>query len=162
MALVRWEPARELQSIHDEVSRLFGTFFDTQAGGGLGNSGWATRRWIPAIDLVEMQDHYLLHADLPGVSGKDVKVELDGEVLTVSGERKSEQRTSSDGYARLERATGSFSRSFSLPEGVDPESVKASFEQGVLEVQIPKPEQRKPRRVEISVGGQDSDREQQG
>jgi HSP20 family protein len=150
MAITRWEPARELQSIQHEMNRLFGSFFDTPTT--LGN-GTGPRRWIPAMDLVEEGDHYVLRADLPGLSEKDVNVELEQNVLTVSGERKTEHKERREGFRRVERAWGSFSRSLTLPEGVDPDSVKASFNNGVLEVSIPKPEQHKPRRVAISVGG---------
>src|SRR5262245_55332190 len=149
MAIIRWEPAREIGSLQQEVNRLFGTFFDTQAGVGNGT----LRRWIPAMDLVEEGDEYVLRADLPGLGEGDVKVELEYDVLTISGERKSEHSEQREGYRRIERASGSFSRSLTLPEGIDPGGVKADFEQGVLEVRGPKPEPRKPRRVQIGVGG---------
>jgi HSP20 family protein len=149
MAVIRWEPARELQSIQQEMNRLFGSVFDTQAGG---RNVDALRRWIPAMDLVEEGDHYVLRADLPGVEEDQVKVELEENVLTISGERKSKSEERKDGYYRIERASGEFSRSLTLPEGVDPEAIKASFDKGVLEVSIPKPEERKPRRVAINVG----------
>ncbi len=151
MALIRWEPARELQSVQQEMNRLFGTLFDSPAGGG---HGGLTRRWIPAMDLLEEDDHFVLRADLPGLDEGDVNVELEDNVLTVSGERKSEREDHKDGYYRIERATGSFSRSLTLPEGIDPESIQARFEKGVLEVMVPKPERRKPRRVAINVGEQ--------
>src|SRR5690349_3431579 len=131
MAIIRWEPARELQTIQQEMNRLFGTFFDSPTGG---NGGSVQRRWIPAMDLAEDGDHYVLHADLPGVDEDDVKVELEDNVLTISGERRSHLEDRKDGYYRVERASGSFSRSLTLPEGVDPESVQASFDKGVLEV----------------------------
>ena len=147
MALIRWEPARELQSIQQEMNRLFGTFLDPQSGVEGGG-----RRWIPATDLVEEGDHYVLRADLPGVGEDDVKVELEDNVLTVSGERKSEHEQRKNGYYRIERASGRFARSLTLPEGVDADSIKARFENGVLEVSIPKPAERKPHRVAIDVG----------
>jgi HSP20 family protein len=148
MALIRWEPARELQTLQHEVNRLFGSVFDVPTGGGNGGS----RRWIPAMDLVEEGDHYVLRADLPGLSEGDVKVELEDNVLTISGERKSEHEERREGYYRVERASGQFSRALTLPEGVDPDSIEAHFKNGVLEVRVPKPEERKPRRVAISVG----------
>jgi len=147
MALIRWEPARELQSLQQEVNRLFGTAFDAQAGG----NGAVGRRWIPAMDLVEEGERYVLRADLPGLSESDVNVELDDNVLTISGQRRSEHEDRKDGYYRIERASGSFSRSLTLPDGIDPESINAHFENGVLEVRISKPEERKPRRVAINV-----------
>ncbi len=151
MALVRWEPARELSSIQSDMNRLFNTFFDTTTSG---NGGSAPRRWIPAMDLVETDDHFVLKADLPGLTDEDVKIDVEGDVLTISGERKSEHEDKRDGYVRVERSYGAFRRSLTLPEGVDPEAVTASFDRGVLEVRIPKPEERKPRRVAIEVGDQ--------
>ncbi len=150
MAIIRWEPARELQTLQHEVNRLFGTFFDTPTGG---NGGPAElRRWIPAMDLTEDGERYVLHADLPGLGEDDVKVELEDNVLTISGQRHSQAEERKEGYRRVERASGSFSRSLMVPEGVDPEAIQASFDKGVLEVTIPKPPEQKPRRVAISVG----------
>jgi HSP20 family protein len=148
MALIRWEPARELQTIQHEMNRLFGTYFD---GSGNGENA-ERRRWVPAMDLVEEGDHFVLRADLPGVSENEVNVELEDHVLTISGERKSEDEERKEGYYRLERASGRFSRSLTLPEGIDPEGVEAKFDNGVLTVRIPKPQERKPRRVAINVG----------
>ncbi len=147
MALIRWEPARELQSLQQEVNRLFGTFFEPQVAAN------GSARWIPAMDLVEDNDEYVLRADLPGVAEDDVKIELEDNVLTVAGERRSEREERREGYRRVERASGQFSRTLTLPEGIDPQRIRASFDKGVLEVRIPKPEQRKPHRVAISVGG---------
>jgi HSP20 family protein len=130
------------------MNRLFGTFFEAPVNG----ESLATRRWIPAMDLVEEGDHFVLRADLPGVSEDEVSVELEENVLTISGERKSEHEERKEGHYRLERAAGRSSRSLTLPEGVDPESIDAQFENGVLTVSIPKPQQRKPRRVAINVG----------
>jgi HSP20 family protein len=151
MTLIRWEPARELQSIQSEMNRLFNTFFEPSASGNGG--GAVLRRWSPAMDLVETDDHFVLRADLPGVSEDDVKIELEDNVLTVSGERKAAHEETNEGYYRVERAYGSFTRTLTLPEGVDADGISADFDKGVLEVRIPKPEQRKPRKVAISVGG---------
>ena len=148
MALVRWEPVRELNSLQQEMNRLFSTFFDTPTGG----NGAPARRWIPAMDLVETDDHYVLTADLPGLTQEDISLEFERDVLTLSGERTSEHADRNEGFYRLERATGPFSRSLTLPEGVDPDAVTATFDKGVLEVRIPKPEQRKPKKVSIQVG----------
>jgi HSP20 family protein len=149
MALVRWEPVRELSSLQSDMNRLFNSFFDTTTAA---NGATAPRRWVPAMDLVETDDHFVLKADLPGLSEDDVHIDVEGDVLTVSGERKSEREDKSEGYVRVERSYGAFGRSLTLPEGVEPEAVSASFDRGVLEVRIPKPEQRKPRRVAIQVG----------
>ena len=150
IALIRWEPARELQSLQHEVNRLFGTYFDSPAG--VGNGG-ALSRWIPPMDLLEEGDNYVLRADLPGVREDQVKVELEDGVLTISGQRESEHEERKQGVYRIERASGAFSRSLTLPKGVDADAVEARFDKGVLEVRIPKPEERKPRRVAISVAG---------
>jgi HSP20 family protein len=155
MALVRWEPVREIHSLQQEMNRLFGSFFDGPAGSGssAGNGG-TLRHWIPAMDLVETKQHFVLRADLPGMSESDVNIELEDHVLTISGERKAEHAEQREGYYRIERASGRFARSLTLPEGVDAGSIEASFEKGVLEVRVPKPQERKPQRVSISLGRQ--------
>lgn len=153
MALVRWDASRELDTLQGEMNRLFSSFFDAPATrGGNGNGGGATRRWIPAMDLVETKDDFVLRADLPGIGEHDVSIEVENNVLSIAGERKAEHEERHEGYYRIERATGSFSRSLSLPEGIDPESVTATFDNGVLTVRIPKPVQAKPKRVKIGVG----------
>ena len=148
MALIRWEPTREVASLQGEVNRLFNTFFDTPPTGGNGGP----RRFIPSMDLAETDTHYVLKADLPGVAEEDVSIELDDNVLTVSGERKAEHEEKKEGYHRVERSFGAFRRSLTLPDGVDADAIAATFDKGVLEIRIPKPEARKPRRVEIKVG----------
>jgi HSP20 family protein len=150
MTIVRWEPFRELSTLQNEMNRLFNTVFDAPSPG----NGGTLRRWMPAMDLVETDDHFVLRADLPGMSEDDVKIEFEDGTLTVSGERKAEHESKSEGYYRVERAFGSFSRSLTLPQGIDPEAVTAKFDRGVLEVRIPKPEERKPRRIEIGASGQ--------
>jgi HSP20 family protein len=151
MAIVRWEPLREFSTLQNEMNRLFNTVFDSPAPSG---NGGTLRRWLPAMDLVETEDHFVLRADLPGLSEEDVNIELEDRVLTISGERKAEHDVAKEGYHRVERAFGSFSRSLTLPEGIDPDAVQATFDRGVLEVRIPKPEERKPRKVTIGLGGQ--------
>src|ERR1700754_3345463 len=131
MAIVRWEPFRDMS----ELNRLF-----------TANSG-VQRRWLPAMDPAETADQFVLTADLPGLTEEDIKIEVEDRVLTVSGERKAEHTESKPGYRRVERAFGAFSRSLTLPEGVDADAVAADFTNGVLEVRIPKPEQRKPRKI---------------
>jgi HSP20 family protein len=130
-----------------EINRLFDTLFEPV------NGSSRAQRWAPPIDLVEGEDHFLLKADLPGLDEDEVNIEVQDNVLTVSGERKQEQERKERGWYRLERSYGRFSRSLTLPEGVDADAIGASFDKGVLEVRIPKPEQRKPRR--IAIGGSD-------
>jgi len=129
-----------------EVDRLFDTFFGAEQG---------ARRWVPPVDLVEAEDHFVLRADLPGLSEDDVSIEVQDGSLTISGERKTEHESSERGWYRIERSFGSFNRSLTLPDGVDSEAISAHFDRGVLEVRIPKPEQRKPRRVQISGGARE-------
>ncbi len=133
-------------SLQTEMNRLLQTFFEAPAGGG------GLRRWHPAMDLVETEDHFVLRADLPGVAESDVKVEVDDNLLTISGERRHEEEAKQGGYYRIERASGRFARTLTLPDGVDAEAVQARFDRGVLEVRIPKPAERRPRRVAIDVG----------
>ncbi len=154
MALVRWEPVRELHTIQQEMNRLFNSFFDAPAssGGGNGNGNGALRRWMPAMDLVETDEHFVLRADLPGLGEEDVKLEITDDTLTLSGERRFEHEVKREGYHRIERGSGSFARSLTLPDGVDPDAIAASFDRGVLEIRIPKPEAKKPRRLQIAVG----------
>jgi HSP20 family protein len=145
MAIVRWDPGREVDSLQSEMNRLFDTFFGGRPANGV-------RRWVPPMDLVETEDHLVLKADLPGLDSDDVNIEVKDGVLTVSGERKTEHEERADGFYRVERAFGGFSRSMSLPQQVDAEQISASFDKGVLEVRIPKPEERKPHRVQIGSG----------
>src|SRR5919199_2280965 len=105
MTIVRWEPLREFSTLQNEMNRLFNSVFDAPASGG---GGGTLRRWMPAMDLVEDEDHYLLRADLPGMSQEDVKIELDDSTLTISGERRSEHENKKEGQVRVERAFGAF------------------------------------------------------
>jgi HSP20 family protein len=157
MALIRWEPAAELNTLQTEMNRLFNTFFDQPSPAG--RSGAPNRRWIPAMDLVETADHYILRADLPGVSDDDISVQLEDNVLTISGEREAHHDQKEEGYHRIERGFGTFARSLTLPPGVDPNGLQAHSERGVLEIRIPKPEQKKPRQIQITPGTPTEDAE---
>lgn len=139
MALIRWEPF----------------------GGATATSPATTnrRRFVPAIDVAERDDAYVIHADLPGLDRDDVDLSLEGRVLTLSGSRSHESETRTDGWVRVERSSGSFRRAFTLPEGVDGEKIAATFDKGVLEVVVPKPESRQPRKLEITVGGHEAETE---
>jgi HSP20 family protein len=150
--LVRWDPAREVDFMQSEMNRVFDAFF----GRGAGN-GERGRRWVPAMDLIEKEDALVLRADLPGLDRDDVAIEVKDNVLTVAGERKAAHEEKAEGFHRVERAYGSFSRTLTLPEGIDADAVTAEFDKGVLEVRIPKPEERKPRRVQIGAGTLDGD-----
>jgi HSP20 family protein len=139
--LVRPEP------FSTEFSRLFNSLWDQPV---------ASRRWVPEMDLIETDDHYLLTADLPGMKQEDVSIEVGDGALTIAGERKIEYERKEKGFFRLERSFGKFSRSLTLPDGVDPDKIEATLHDGVLEVTVPKPEQRKPRRIEVAWHGNSS------
>jgi HSP20 family protein len=145
--LVRWDPIADADSFQSEFNRLFDGFFGRTAGSGNG-----ARRWMPAMDLAETEDELILSADLPGMSEDDIAIEVKDNVLAISGERKDARSESGHGYHRAERSFGRFSRTLTLPRGVDAQRVSAKFDRGVLEVHIPKPEERKPHRVKIGAG----------
>jgi HSP20 family protein len=149
MALVRLDPVRELDTFQADMNRLFDGFFGRRDASGANGYG---RRWVPAMDLVETDDEMVLRADLPGLGHDDIEIEVKDNVLTVAGERKAEHEEKGEGFYRVERAFGRFSRSLDLPRGIDPSGVRANFEQGVLEVRIPKPAERKPTRIEVQGG----------
>jgi HSP20 family protein len=151
MALIRYQPARELTSFQREFDRLFGSFFDTPTGNG---GPRTTRSWAPAIDLIEGEHGYALLADLPGLTSEDVNIELQDGVLTISGERTTSTETEGKGFRRIERASGSFVRKLTLPEGVDGEAISATFDNGVLEISIPKPAERQPQKITIAAASQ--------
>lgn len=156
MAIVRWDPAQELDSLQSDMNRLFDTFFQARDGGGrVGGNG--IRRWVPPMDLTETDDEYVLRADLPGLRREQVEIEVKDNVLTISGERRSEHEDQGEGFHRVERSFGRFSRSLDLPKGVEAGAVGADFADGVLEVRIPKPEQALPTKVEIGAGRKEGD-----
>jgi HSP20 family protein len=140
MALVRWESAGDYGSLQREINQLFSSFAD-------GRGGRRAAGWVPAIDLRETQDGYVLLADLPGVSADDVAIDVERNVLTLSGARSRPDQGA--GLLRAERGFGSFRRRLTMPEGVDPDEIVASFDRGVLEIRIPKPVKARPRRISI-------------
>ena len=152
MTLVKFDPMREFSAMGD-MNRLFDAFFGSQ--GTQNGSEGLSRRWVPAMDLVEAGDALVLKADLPGLRRENVTIEVKDGVLTISGERKDESEEKVDGYYRVERTFGSFSRSLTLPKGIEAEGIVADFADGVLEVRIPKPEDRQPHRIEIGARTED-------
>lgn len=151
MTLIRWSPmlsssSRDLSTIHDEVNRLFDGF--------LSRGAFSVDRaavFAPAVDVEETPDEFVVRADLPGVSQKDVKVNLLGETLTVRGERKQQQEGKDRNYHRVERSHGVFERSFTFRAPVRNEGVRAQYRDGVLEIHVPKAEEARVREVEIQV-----------
>ena len=151
MAIIRWEPVRGRTSLQSEMDRLVNSFFDATFVPATGQLR-RRARWTPAIDVVENESQYVLRADLPGLSEDDVKIEVENDVLAISGERRSEREDKGEGYYRVERAFGSFARSLRLPEGVDADAIEATFDHGVLEVRVPKPAAPRAHRVTITAG----------
>ena len=152
MTLMRWNPTtltplRDLPIIQDEVDRLFDSFF-TRGTPRRDLNGIFT----PSVDIQETAEEFIVTADLPGVSQKDVKVSLMGDVLTLRGERKQENTTKDGSHHRLERIYGTFERSFSLGAPVRNDQVKAQYRDGVLEVRVPKAEEARVREIEVQVG----------
>ena len=142
MSLIRWSPYRNLISLPDEVERFFNGFgLDYQNSDSV---------WSPTVDISETEESYEVKAEIPGLKKEDIKLSVEDNVLTLSGERKVEKETEKKNYHRLERAYGKFERSFRLPREVDSESIKASYKNGVLTVQIPKSEAVKPKEIAVS------------
>ena len=152
MAIVRWEPFRDLAGLQDRMNRLFDESFRGLTRGGAAEEDWALGgTWAPAVDIYEQEGHIVLKAELPGSDPKDVDIRLDNNVLTLRGERKVDNDVQRDSYHRVERAYGSFTRSFTLPSVVDQEHIKADYKDGVLKVTLPKREEAKPKQISISV-----------
>lgn len=147
--LVRWEPFREIATLQNEMSRLMDTF----TGAGNGN-GLTPRTWVPALDVWETEHELVYAFDLPGISEEKISVEYEDGALTVSAERERTQEVNEESVYRFERRFGTFSRTIALPQGVDEQQISADYHDGVLEVRIAKPEQSKPRRIQVGGGEQ--------
>jgi HSP20 family protein len=142
--LVRWEPFRELAAVQNEMSRFM--------NGLLEGNGQATQSWVPTADVWETEEEVVYAFDLPGIREDQISVELEDGALTITGERAREHRVEEGSYFRFERRFGTFSRTIGVPQGVTEEGVSAKYEHGVLEVHVRKPEQPKPRKIEVTVG----------
>ena len=138
--LTRWDPFTELSELR---SRFFDRMFDEWADG-------RERAWTPAIDVVREDDHLVVRADIPGIKPEEVKIEVEDDILTVSGEHRESKEEKDKNYMRRERRSGSFSRSMALPAGLDPKKIKAKAHDGVVEVTIPLPKKAKKEKVEIT------------
>jgi HSP20 family protein len=143
MTIVRYEPWTLLSRFQRQFERALGESADGTDG--------ASVSWIPHVDIREEAERFVVSADLPGVADKDIEITADKGLLTIKGERRSEKKTSTDSFERLERASGTFLRRFSLPETVDAEAIKARHLNGVLEVSIPKRPQAQPRRIDVQA-----------
>ena len=149
MTLVRWrkahDPFAELSTLQKQMNRLFE---DSAHGWGGGES---LTRWAPAVDIYEKDDAIVISAELPGMEEKDIDVEVNEGVLTIRGEKKFDNEIKDDRYHCVERSYGAFERSFSLPATVKHDAVKATYKNGVLEVHLPRSEEAKPRKIDVSV-----------
>ena len=144
MALVRWDPFRELTALQSEVNRLFSRAGATDVA--------ERQSWSPSVDVIETDDAIKLKAELAGMDPNDIGIEVQDNVLTVSGERRFEEEVEEDKYYRIERRYGSFSRSIALPQTADEAKIEAKYDNGVLEVTVPKAEIAKPKKIAVSIG----------
>jgi len=143
--LSRWDPFRELSRVQEQVNRFLEDNYLRRTGES------SLTAWAPEVDIHETPDALVLEADLPGVDEKDLDIRVENNMLTIRGERKFEKKVSEENYLRVERAYGSFTRSFSLPHTVNTEQVQANYEKGVLTVRLPKREEAKPKQIKVSV-----------
>lgn len=148
MAIVRWDPFRDVATLQDRINRIFNESFgrsrDLDEEVGLYD-------WSPPVDIYETTDGIVLKVELPGVNKDDVSVEVKDNVLTLKGERLLDPEIKDEHYYRKERSFGKFNRSFSLQETIKPDLIKASFKDGVLTVEIPRPEEEKPKQVTVDI-----------
>jgi len=148
MALVRWDPFRELEEVSDRLNRMFAR---PVASGTNGKETMIVADWTPSVDISETEGEYLIKAEIPDVKKEDVKVTVEDGVLTIQGQRKQEKEEKGTKYHRIERSYGSFVRTFSLPDVIETDRVKAEFKDGVLNLHLPKSERAKPKAIEVKV-----------
>src|SRR5438874_9277430 len=149
MSIVRYDPFRDLRTLQEEVNRLFSGSMPRA----FDDEGIARGAWSPNVDIYENKDHMVLEAELPGMKREDFELSVENNVITLRGERHFEKKDESDNYHRVERAYGSFTRSFTLPNTVSAEGAAAEYTNGVLRVTMPKREDTKARRLEIKTNG---------
>ena len=142
--LVRWEPFREIAALQNEMSRFM--------NGLLEGNGRTNQAWVPALDVWETENEIVYAVDLPGIPEENISVELDDGALTITAERERTQEESDERFYRYERRFGTFSRTFGVPQGVTEDSISADYKNGVLEVHVRKPEQPKPKRIQVGPG----------
>jgi HSP20 family protein len=152
MSVSRWDPFQDLLAIQDEMNQLFGRAVGQGPGRSQGQSG--ERMWAPALDISERKDAYVVTVEVPGIKAEDLDITLEDGLLTIQGERRFTQESTEQQFHRVERRYGSFRRSITLPAQVQAEQIEASFEDGVLQVIVPKAEEAKPKKISVrSVGG---------
>lgn len=146
MAIVRYEPFRDLLATQHQFNRLFDNFFRS-----FGEDDSATGAWTPAVDIVENDDNIVLKAELAGVDPKDVDIQVEDNTLYLKGQRKFENEVKEENYHRIERSYGTFARSFALPSSINADKVAAEFKDGLLTLTLPKREEAKPKTIKINV-----------
>lgn len=146
--ITRWDPFRNLSQFQEQMNRLFEDSFFR----GRGEAG-ALTSWAPAVDIFETADELVVKADLPDINEKDLDIRVENNTLTLRGERKFEEKVAEDDFLRIERAYGSFTRSFALPSTVNTDAIKAEYRHGVLTVRMPKREESKPKQIKVAVQG---------
>jgi len=139
---------RGQSTLQDQINRLFNDAFERTSFSQESN----LTAWAPAVDIHENEHELVVKADLPGVDAKDLDIRVENNILTIRGERKFEKKVNEDSYLRVERAYGSFSRSFALANTVNPDGIKADYQDGVLSLTVPKREEAKPKQIKVSVG----------
>jgi HSP20 family protein len=144
--ITRWDPFREFVTLQDRMNRLFR---DSQGGQ---EEALTTTTFAPPVDVYEDEHHINLNIEVPGIDEKDIEVRVENNTLTVHGERKFEKEEKEENFRRVERQYGSFTRTFTLPQTVDPENVQANYDKGVLKIQLAKREEAKPKQIKINVG----------
>jgi HSP20 family protein len=148
MALVKWDPFKEVTTLQERINRLFEDAFPRARER---EEDLTPGAWRPAVDIYEGGNAVVLKAELPGIKKEDVSVEIKDNVLTIKGERKAESEINEEKYYRRERTYGTFSRSFNLQYTVNPDNIKARFKDGVLVIEMPKPEEEKPKQVNVNI-----------
>ncbi len=147
MAIVRWDPFRDLNMLQDRMNRLF----DDAGSTWRTDEPAATTSWSPSVDIFETEGEIVVKAELPGIDRKDIQLNLENNVLSLRGERKFQKETKDDNYHRIERSYGVFSRAFSIPATVDEERIRADYKDGVLKIVLPKKDQAKPKQIKIAT-----------
>lgn len=147
MTLIRWDPWKDLIALQERMNRLLEESFGRLRR----EEGLVSGAWSPAVDIYETENSLVVTAEIPGVSEKDIDVRIENNQLVIKGERKFEKETKEENYHRIERVYGNFYRSFSLPNTVDTEKVKAEYKNGVLKITINKREEVKPKQIKIEV-----------
>lgn len=154
MSLIRWNPVRDLAtlptdilSMQREINKMFDGFFRT----GFRDDDGFISSWVPAVDIAEHDNEYVVKVELPGVTKDDVKITMQDNILTIRGEKKEEKESKESSWHRVERSYGAFQRSFTLPTTVKADKIEATYKDGILSIMLPKAEEARPKQIEVKV-----------